>query len=895
MNMTSRAVLKVWLAAMVLAALLVAPVQAQPVLEQLLPGQQQPAQEQNTDNDAQNAPAATPPSGTPTASPAVTAAALPPGFSEAVAKARRQAEQYAGQLQAIETRLNDPSLPPKQVAEIRLEAEKIREALRAVDLELDAPLAQLRAQISRLGPAPKEGESEAEAVAAQRADLNKVLNELLGARAQLALVTGTAEQLSARAAQLERSRFLNNLFGSSRSILNPALWTDGLSRTGNLWSRSVALIKNFNNTLLAEQGWWALALIYGSLLLLIAAATAICRMIARYARNGNPGEVEFQKWLRTVIVPLGYTATAALAVIIFNRLFESVTPNTPRVERITESLGSAFVLFAFGRGVARSILSPTRPGWRVAPLSSAAASQWLRLSTFAIALFALNNFRMTLADVVNMDASFDVACNAAVALVLAFIVARLILIGRQESQSQEPMEEGLKPGFDWAGYMVQPAWLLVLASMIALVLGYVTFGLYLTSNLFVIAPAVALLYCIRRLSDAFVAQSLKPKSRIAKTLKSAFSMSERGINRAGIALNASVDMALLLLGLPLILGLTSLTWVDVRSWLTTAFFGFKIGDITISLSSILLAVVVFGVGLVLTRMVTGWLDRRILTPTDMDAGVRNSVRTASGYIAVIVVLLLAFAAAGVDFSNIAIVAGALSVGIGFGLQSIVNNFVSGLILLAERPIKVGDWVQVAGGEGTVRKINVRSTEIETFDRCSIIVPNSSLISDTVSNWTHDDLMGRVRVMVGVSYDADPKQVEEILIACAKAHERCLELPAPHVVFKDFGASSLDFELRMFINDVLYVAFVGSDLRFQIHKALKDAGIEIPFPQRDVHVRGLKEAIADTVAQSVAERLPKKPPRKAAGKTAAGKTPARKPRKTSKPFTEMPDDGGDGND
>ena len=275
----------------------------------------------------------------------------------------------------------------------------------------------------------------------------------------------------------------------------------------------------------------------------------------------------------------------------------------------------------------------------------------------------------------------------------------------------------------------------------------------------------------------------------------------------------------------------------------------------------------------------------------MDAGVRNSVRTASGYFAVIVVLLLAFGAAGVDFSNIAIVAGALSVGIGFGLQSIVNNFVSGLILLAERPIKVGDWVQVAGGEGTVRKINVRSTEIETFDRCSVIVPNSTLISETVSNWTHDDLMGRVRVMVGVSYNADPKQVEEILVACAKAHERCLDFPAPHVVFQNFGASSLDFELRMFISDVLYVTFVASDLRFQIYTALKEAGIEIPFPQQDVHLRGLNEAIASSLNTAKANGSQNAP-----SKAAAGKTPARTTRRSKKEMIALReiDTDGDGN-
>ncbi len=821
---------------------------------------QQQSQEQPADQPPEEPqqPAADAVPAAPAAQPGA-AVPLPPGLEEAAGKARRLGEQSAKRLEQLENQLDNPSVPRDEVLSIREEVENLREAMREATLEIDAPLGQVNDQIKRLGPVPKEGETEPDSVAAQRAQLNKALDELAGAKAQLALVAGTAEQLSDEAAQIERARFLNNLLGRSKSVLNPAQWAEGARQVGDLWARVSVMVRGFADRLAEERGTWAIWLLVVALGVLVAATVAVCRIIARRARRGSPSEAEFQKWLRTVSVPIGYTVTAAVAVIVFDLLFTSLSTDSLRMQRLVEALGVSLVSFAFGRGVARSLLSPGRPEWRTVPMSSPAASEWLLLTTLAFALVSIHGFVKTLAGLVNMDASFDVSAGTLVALLLALIAGRMILVARAESLSEEKSEPGLRPGFQWAGFMVQPVWLMLICAVVALLLGYITLGVYITTSLFVIAPVVTLLYCIRRLSDAFVAQSLKPKSRISRALKSAFSMSDKGINRAAIALNAGVDLSLLLLGLPLVLALTSLTWVDVRSWLTSAFFGFQVGDITISLSSILLAVVVFAIGLGLTRFVTGWLDRRILTPTDMDAGVRNSLRTAAGYLAVIVVLLMAFAAAGVDFSNIALVAGALSVGIGFGLQSIVNNFVSGLILLAERPIKVGDWVQVAGGEGTVRKINVRSTEIETFDRCSIIVPNSSLISDTVSNWTHGDLMGRVRVMVGVSYDADPKQVEEILLTCAKSHPRALQFPEATVLFKDFGASSLDFEVRVFIDDVNWVAFVGSDLRFEIHKALKEAGIEIPFPQRDVNVRGLKEAVQEAMeeAQPVVRKRPGK--------------------------------------
>jgi small-conductance mechanosensitive channel len=157
-----------------------------------------------------------------------------------------------------------------------------------------------------------------------------------------------------------------------------------------------------------------------------------------------------------------------------------------------------------------------------------------------------------------------------------------------------------------------------------------------------------------------------------------------------------------------------------------------------------------------------------------------------------------------------------------------------LILLAERPIKPGDWVIVGGHEGTVKKVNVRSTEIETFQRASVIIPNADLISTPVTNWTHKNILGRVEVLVGVAYGSDPHQVKAILLECAKAHPNVTAQPEPYVIFADFADSSLNFELRAYLANVEKRLHTGSDLRFAIHDAFKADGVEIPFPQRVVH-------------------------------------------------------------
>jgi small-conductance mechanosensitive channel len=219
------------------------------------------------------------------------------------------------------------------------------------------------------------------------------------------------------------------------------------------------------------------------------------------------------------------------------------------------------------------------------------------------------------------------------------------------------------------------------------------------------------------------------------------------------------------------------------------------------------------------------------------------VVTITGYTMFVIAALAALSVAGFNFSNIAIIAGALSVGIGFGLQNIVNNFVSGLILLFERPIRKGDWVQVGTTEGYVQDIRIRSTRILTFDRSDVIVPNSELISNQVTNFMLGDIRGRAVVRVGVAYGSDVEKVRYVLMQVAEENELVVKdgtSPQPMVLFRGFGDSSLDFELRVHLYDVDRRLSTISNINFAIDKAFREEGIEIPFPQRDVHVKALPD-------------------------------------------------------
>ena len=224
----------------------------------------------------------------------------------------------------------------------------------------------------------------------------------------------------------------------------------------------------------------------------------------------------------------------------------------------------------------------------------------------------------------------------------------------------------------------------------------------------------------------------------------------------------------------------------------------------------------------------------MLEKTTIDSGTKHSLASGFAYICYILAALLSIAIMGGDLTNIALIAGALSVGIGLGLQDVVNNFVSGIIMLIERPIKVGDWVVIGNEEGEVKQINIRSTEVQTFNRASVIIPNSQVLSNSVVNRTHQNNWARYGVTVGVAYGSDVERVKDILLECASSHPKVAKKPSPYVLFQNFGESSLDFELRFYVTDINVGWSAPSDIRFIINKRFKEEGIEIPFRQMVIH-------------------------------------------------------------
>ncbi|MEO1050097.1 MAG: mechanosensitive ion channel domain-containing protein [Bacteroidota bacterium] len=264
---------------------------------------------------------------------------------------------------------------------------------------------------------------------------------------------------------------------------------------------------------------------------------------------------------------------------------------------------------------------------------------------------------------------------------------------------------------------------------------------------------------------------------------------------------------------------------------------FKIGNSEISLSSIIYFIVATFLLIYLSGKLKKILIKRIGSKYPEDKGTLQSVSTIIRYVVLVVGLLVIIQSAGIDLSALSILAGALGVGIGFGLQNITNNFISGIIILLERPIKAGDRIEVGDVKGDVVDIRARSTTVITNDNITLIVPNSEFISSTVINWSHNDRNVRFRFPVGVAYKEDPAQVKQLLLEVAKENTDVLSIPEPDVLFDEFGDSSLNFTLMVWTTEYIdRPNILKSQLYFAIFEKFKEYDIEIPFPQRDLHVK-----------------------------------------------------------
>jgi len=753
------------------------------------------------------------------------------------------------------------------ITEERFEA--IREVLLAIQTQARQAAAAQRAtmgvtqqMIDALGPPPAEGAApEPEVLAKERQRLQESLGAYQARQGQAELAATRAGILLS-AANAQRIKILTDtLLQRGPSPLDPDTWAvlpeqfeyleDLLLDPGSM---PVAELPNDEMRLL----------LIGAGILAFAIGIPLSRWLHRRWGHGRSlaSPTYQQRVLAAVVesVVRGLLpAIATLLGLLALALLFAEHPLARALRPAAVAVGVGLMFFFFAAGLVRAIFAPRHPQWRIAEVDEAAAGPLTRrFATLAATLGGVGAIVMLMDDAALPVELLTVIFSGLVLLTALALFA--VLPGhlwRRQPAAQLATSAALPPqGGPLADGAPPPggepevergAWprlrgLALLVGVVAIAaaaLGYLGLARYIGQLFFAGVALAGFVLLLRGVLRELMQRFLTTRhGRVAYWRRTLFPR-ERGLRFFEYVVLALLDIFLFFLWLALLVPVTGIAWSEARSWLDAAAEGISIGGFVIRPTDILLAIFAFFLALTVTRFLQRRLDERVLSKLQIDRGVQNSITTGIGYVGVIIAIVIGVMTLGLDLSNLALIAGALSVGIGFGLQNVVQNFVAGLILLVERPIKVGDAVTVGANSGVVRRISVRATEIQTGQRASVIIPNADLVAQPVINLTHKDKVGRVDVAVGVAYGSDLKLVRETLRECAEGCQHVLRYPAPIVVFKDFGPVALDFQVWAYVADIDNSLTVANELRYRIAESFAERGIEIAAARRSFDIPQLE--------------------------------------------------------
>ncbi|MDQ0467498.1 DUF3772 domain-containing protein [Labrys wisconsinensis] len=744
-------------------------------------------------------------------------------------------EQLTGAKAAIdrvEAALAQPSLSQDALQQQRSNLEPARSALVALLASVIGPRDASKQRLEKLGPPPKPGEPpESAEVTAARDRENTLFGDLDGVAKEAQLQIVRIDQLNNTIVERLRTDFARQIFQRSASILDPFFWATVASDLPQAVANLTQALSQIWVSFRANAGPGPI----GIAVLIVLAGALACRFLRGRAVRLRNRLAARQSASRR------FTATLdALLDIVHAVLGWPMAALVPLVALKVAELVPEQLLVDFGVPIVMALLVPAvfdatavgvmavgRPNLRLLPLSDWAVDQIHRRMRWIAFIIGADILLPSLGKVTYAPVSLTVASTGLFSVLFCIVGAELLLRLRDApttTESGEPI-----PGAQESNKLdiLRPlTWLVIAAAVAGLLSGYIALANFIVILMLAALFVAALAYILMTLVDAVLTDRLATDESLGRAIASALGVSPRNVAFAATLFSGVLRLLILIAAVTTFVVPLGSYSIDFASVMEHAFFGFQVGEITISISSILLAITLFSVVMIATTLVRGWIRNTLLPRTTLDASLQNSIATMIGYTGVILASAVGLFQIGLNLQNFAIVAGALSVGIGFGLQSIVSNFVSGLILLAERPIRVGDIIAVAGEEGFVRRISVRATEIETYDRATLIIPNSQLITGSVKNWVYGNTWSRVRVSIDVGYDADVDAVRAAMLSAAEDDPRILPTPPPRVFLSKLGSAALEFELFAVVTSVETLPAVKSDLHLRILKNFRAKGIRV---------------------------------------------------------------------
>ena len=692
-----------------------------------------------------------------------------------------------------------------RLEEIRLQLAQWRAALLTAQNANSARIGTVREQIAALGPAPAEGESEADEISSRRQELAQQLVKLQAPGIAAEEGYRRADGLIREIDRTLRERQADELLQLWPSPVNPGNWPEaaiGLSDTVlRLWDEAVTA---WTDPKARAELFDNMPLILVLLGVALALVVYVRRWVERFAERLQQGASVRGRKVWSLLASSGEIILPTLGVVaLATALIASGMPGEIGRNIVAALPLIGFVIFAAAWLGARAFPRVQLDG-AVLPMPPERRAEGRFLSVLMGLVIATEMLRSAA-----MDAQGYSDATTAVMTFPILLTGGLILMrtGRLLRLTRDAEDKS---------YVLRL--LLVFARALTVVgaLGPVLAGFgYVQAATALIYPAIlslgliSLLFILQRLLGDVWALVVKADEKAGDTLVPVL---------AGFAMT--------LASLPVFALIWGARFSDLTELWTRFTEGFSLGGATISPTDFMIFAVVFVIGYMLTRLFQGALRSTILPKTRIDQGGQTALVAGVGYVGIFLAALAAINAAGIDLSGLAIVAGALSVGIGFGLQQIVSNFISGIILLVERPVSEGDWIEVGGVQGRVRGISVRSTRIETFDRNFVIVPNADLITGRVTNWTRFSLAGRLIVPVAVAQGSDTRQVERILREIVEAQPLAILNPPPLVAFMGYTTNQLTFEIRVILRDVNFSLQVRSDINHLIMERFRQEGVHI---------------------------------------------------------------------
>ncbi|MCA8205753.1 DUF3772 domain-containing protein [Burkholderia sp. AU33545] len=695
---------------------------------------------------------------------------------------------------------------------------------------------QVQAQLDVLGPPPAPGASpETPAVEQQRATLNARKAQIDAALKQAADQKTNLANLNDQFSKLHRSLLKNQLAFRSGSIFGAQFWLPLF----HLSPDDVQRLDDFNDELrdMLRSSWTPGQRALTTLLMIAALAVwlggrrIVERGLAWFCLNRLP-PTRLRRSALALATAFSTLLATAVAVQILYLALARHSELTSSMTDLWDQFAKLAVTCALIAGLGRALLCTKHPSWRLPALADPVALAMKPFPGVLAALLLMSGTLESINRIVDTSLSVTLFGRGIVSLVVALTVGASILRANRVRSALAASGEAPEDRSTLAGLIHAGVTLAIVVSLGALLIGYITVARFITYELVWFEIVLCSVYIMTQLTRDASESLFSANLSTGRQIKHLFALDDRHLDQAHTVVSGlGTSLLMLVAAIALLTGGFGTTPSDLLDSAVAMIGGQRLQSLNIMPDRIMNAVIGFAIGFYLLRSVRRWLDSEFMPALGMDAGMRVSLITLFTNVGYVLLVLMALGLLGVRWSNLAWIVSALSVGIGFGLQEIVKNFVSGLILLTERPVKVGDMVSIAGVEGDIRRINVRATEIQLSDRSTVIVPNSQLISQNVRNVTMgNSTQGVATLMLTFPLNTDPEQVRDLLLDAYREHPAILDKPAPSVTFSQLAPDGITLSVTGYVASPRIASATKSDLLFEILKQLRTSQITLSTPQ-----------------------------------------------------------------